>query len=178
MDLCARDQFKVMLGESSILIGVCQALDEYDGELPAINIALNETQVIRQAEQILCIYIDGIVRPCTVCWIMDSETRQHQFMAFARHMIPPRVRAPEEGHQPFASVGASVADVCKQGASLHYRSGILLDSGANEILRQQERKPPRSTHLPLTLANGEAIDAYRTREGEVVIVGSNTDDVI
>ena len=56
--------------------------------------------------------------------------------------------------------------------------GVLLDSGANEILRQENHRPSRSHHLPLTLANGASIDAYRTKEGEVVVVGDKTGELI
>ena len=57
-------------------------------------------------------------------------------------------------------------------------NGVLLDSGANEILRQQETRPARSQPLPLTLANGSSIDAFRTKEGEVVAVGVENGDII
>ena len=46
-----------------------------------------------------------------------------------------------------------------------------MDSGANEVLRPGE-PPPRSRTTELQLANGETIDAYRSREGELVIPGS------
>ena len=57
-------------------------------------------------------------------------------------------------------------------------NGVLLDSGANEILRQQETRPARSQPLPLTLANGSSIDAFRTKEGVVVAVGVENGEVV
>ena len=57
-------------------------------------------------------------------------------------------------------------------------TGVLLDSGANEILRQETRRPSRSHHLPLALASGASIDAHRTNQGEVVVVGHRSGEII
>ena len=47
--------------------------------------------------------------------------------------------------------------------------GILLASGANDILRQVRVTPKKSTPLPLQLADSQNITAHRTCCGEVVI---------
>ena len=48
--------------------------------------------------------------------------------------------------------------------------GVLLDSGANEIVRTApDPKPHRSRPSPLQLADGQSVQAWRTREGEIYI---------
>ena len=117
----------MILGEASIVGGVKQPLEEMDVEHPAFYVHMNETQVIREAGQVMTVFTDGIIRPCTVCWAADLETGQHQFLACAREMVPRRVRRAMDP-------GGSVADVCNHRAPPHHKSAILLDSGANEVL--------------------------------------------
>ena len=171
VDLVAEGQFRVILGETSIVIGVEQALNDWEIEYPAFDVHLSETQVIREAVQIMTMFTDGVLRSCTVCWVMDLEANLQQFLAFAREPVPPMIMRLRDR-------SGAMADVCNHGAPPHHKSGILLDSGANEVLRQHARRPPRSTPLPLTLANGQTIDAFRTREGEVVSIGNDSEDVI
>ena len=48
--------------------------------------------------------------------------------------------------------------------------GVLLDSGANEIVRTApDPKPHRSRPSPLQLADGQSVQAWRTREDEICI---------
>ena len=103
----------------------------------------------------------------------DVEHAREQFLAVSRTTVAPMVVNP----MPLVESGMSIADICMNG-SVNAEHGVLLDTGANEILRQSLKKPPRSCPLPLTLANGSAIDARRTRDGEVVIIGESGGDII
>ena len=55
---------------------------------------------------------------------------------------------------------------------------VLVDSGANEILRQAEILPSRAVPTTLTLADNTSISAVRTREGEVVVKGSGKEVIL
>ena len=55
---------------------------------------------------------------------------------------------------------------------------VLLDSGANEVLRQSPIMPKRTSKLQLMLANNTEIEAGRTREGEVVVRGEGKDIIV
>ena len=49
-------------------------------------------------------------------------------------------------------------------------TGVLVDSGANEIVRTVHALPRRTSQLTLTLANGDTVQAARSRDGEVIVV--------
>ncbi|OLP84290.1 Copia protein [Symbiodinium microadriaticum] len=67
--------------------------------------------------------------------------------------------------------GSRVQKVCAVG-HLGDGSNVLLDTGANEVLRKAPKAPPRSMSLELLLADSQTIEASRTRDGEVVIPGT------
>ena len=87
----------------------------------------------------------------------------------------PDARAPTVPRPPGYEGGPTANSVMRGVTNCHE---VLLDSGANEILRQEDHKPTRSIPLPVTLANGTSVDAFRTKEGEVVVVGENSGDTI
>ena len=49
-------------------------------------------------------------------------------------------------------------------------TGVLVDSGANEIVRTVHALPRRTSQLTLTLANGDTAQAARSRDGEVIVL--------
>ena len=48
---------------------------------------------------------------------------------------------------------------------------VLLDTGANEIVTSQPHYPSRAMPLSLSLADGQVIQAKRSRNGEVIVIG-------
>ena len=183
----AERQFRIVLDQNSIAVGLWYMFQDAEFDFPLNNVHLNETQSLVEAKHVLVQYDDGAFRDVVLCWVTDVEHAREQFMAITRSSIAPVVQrppfiqqddpGPESRETAGARRGHSVADICMNGKSC-CDQGILLDTGANEILRQSSKKPSRSIPLPLTLANGSSINAHRSRDGEVVIIGENGGDII
>ena len=184
----ARNAFKPVVGSTSVATGIWRALESVDFSLPLQQLAMGQEQVILEAQTVYVLHADRVFRECVLVWILDMDSGQEQFLILARGVVAPRMerdirqvagppqaaptwRPPSGGDVSSSSQGFPQVDACISAVNQQGADGILLDSGANEILRQVRVTPKNSTPLPLQLADGQNITAHRTLGGEVVIQG-------
>ena len=184
----ARNAFKPVVGSTSVATGIWRALESVDFSLPLQQLAMGQEQVILEAQTVYVLHADRVFRECVLVCILDMDSGQEQFLILARGVVAPRVerdirqvagppqaaptwRPPSGGDVSSSSQGFPQVDACISAVNQQGADGILLDSGANEILRQVRVTPKNSTPLPLQLADGQNITAHRTLGGEVVIQG-------
>ncbi|CAE7437070.1 RE1 [Symbiodinium sp. CCMP2592] len=184
----ARNPFKPVVGSTSVATGIWRALESVDFSLPLRQLAMGQGQVILEAQTVYVLHADRVFRECVLVWILDMDSGQEQFLILAKGVVAPRVerdirqvtepsqaapprRSPPGGDMSSSSQGIPQVDACISAVNQQGSDGILLDSGANEILRQVRVTPKNSIPLPLQLADGQNIMAHRTCCGEVVIQG-------
>ncbi|CAE7661265.1 unnamed protein product [Symbiodinium sp. CCMP2592] len=102
----------------------------------------------------------------------------HPPVSACLHRRPTSVQQPEslylEGTDGAHQKPLAAAAV---GSALGHAGGddlVLADTGANEVIRPTGNgPPPRSSSVSLTLADGNEVEAWRTRDGELAIPGSD-----
>ena len=105
--------------------------------------------------------------------------------AKAPTVAPPPGYGPRQGvSQPApkasstAKAPAGTSRASQASHSMDACGEVLLDTGANEVVSTRTKFPVRAAHLDLCLANGETVEARRSREGEVVVQGPHNGNFI
>ena len=74
-----------------------------------------------------------------------------------------------EEEPPLGGVSSSGGSVAKKACSQGSDEQVLLDTGANEVVRTGGQRPQRAHSAPIQLADGKQIEALRTRDGDIWI---------
>ncbi|CAE7168455.1 unnamed protein product, partial [Symbiodinium necroappetens] len=132
--------FEQVNGPNLIANGVWGILEELDFQLPLEDIRIGQDQYIIEARQTWCIYQDGIIRPVVLVHLIDVESGREQMLALTECDIQPRT----------------------QTWTLDEAPGVPPPPGY----------PSSASEVPkakVALASGDTVDAWRTRDGELMI---------
>ena len=104
-------------------------------------------------------------------WAVPHVTQAHHPpVNTCLHRRPASAQQTAETHQrsqAAAAVGSALGHAGEDDL-------VLADTGANEVIRPTGNgPPPRSSSVSLTLADGNEVEAWRTRDGELAIPGSD-----
>ena len=154
--------YDVAAGVSVILAGL-------DENLPLYDIEIGDEQILLAAHDMLIMCDDDVVRPGILVWLISMSDRNELLMAMIETNRPPRVYSPRPAVVPRPVPQARRADA-KAVTEGDECSDVLLDTGANEVVRTAPGpKPARARPAPLVLADGQQVNAWRTRDGEMFV---------
>ena len=169
-------------------MGVSFFLERQDEVFPIYDFDISETQRIVEAHDLLIMCEDQVVRPGYIVWLMDLEEDTETFIAVVESSFRPGWPEVALGQTTSSSSSAIAPATTRRGlesgtdggsrasmsvAKGHSGSEVLLDSGANEAVRSgQDHVPQRAIRTPLQLADGSLVEAWRNRDGEILVEGN------
>ena len=97
--------------------------------------------------------------------LSHQHHRQTQTSTSSRSALPYLC----EEEPPLGGASSSGGSIAMKACSQRLDEHVLLDTGANEVVRTGGQRPQRAHSAPIQLADGKQIEALRTRDGDIWI---------